>query len=395
MENNSKLIAYTAWIDRIKNASNEEFFPLLREFFNLLINENQNKISILENEIKYIDERLNNLEVRALEELENLLREIEEEAENEGIRTLPEIEDYKATKKAKEEDPTMLISPPLPELLNDAIRHTLENLRNSGKFKDFRKDLFNCHIEVEPRIGKESRFYYINYSKFYEIYPAFKEYKEYSSKISREYGEEMRPYAAYKIIERWSDENHRRDVGLADLGEKIRSRILTALNVLVLYLSSKKVLMENVKREFPKDLEWEEITIRFLDGNDVIIYFRDKSFHTDYEEMGFANRKTDLPIKAWEFLRGLSQTNGEINYRTSQASNMGKKNKQILKNLLIEYFGIKEDPFLCNRKEKTYSLRIKLIPERSENPQVEKDDLGIEDYLKETSPSIPTYSDFK
>ena len=121
MENNLKLIAYTAWIDRIKNASNEEFFPFLREFFNLLINENQSKIGILENEIKYIDERLNNLAVRALEELENLLREIEEEAEREGIRVLPEIEEYKATKKSKEEDSTIFILPSLPELLRNAI----------------------------------------------------------------------------------------------------------------------------------------------------------------------------------------------------------------------------------------------------------------------------------
>jgi hypothetical protein len=393
MEDNSKLIAYTAWIDRIKNASNEAFFPLLREFFNLLTNENQSKVKILENEIKDIDKRLNNLAVKALVELEGLLGEIEEEARKEGIRTLPEIEAYKTSKKSKEQDPTILISP-LSELLNDAIRHTLESLKNSGKFNDFRKDLFGCHIEVNPRTGEESKFYYIDYSKFCNTYPAFKEYMEYSYRLSKERRKEILPYAAYAAIKSWSDENYRRDMGLVGLGETIRLKIITALNVLVLYFSTKNVLMEGVKREYPKDLQWNEIKIRFLNNHEVIIYYRGKSIHTNYEDMGFKNEKTGQPNKQWEFLKYLSQVGGRISWREKRASWQGKSHKKLLKKALIKHFGIEDDPFYSYRKEHAYEIKITLIPENLGNNSLEEDSLGIKEYWKETSPNLPDPSDF-
>jgi len=248
MEDNSKLIAYTIWIDRIKNASNEEFFPLLREFFNLLVSENQKKAETLEKEGDFKYRKLNNLAEKALNELRGLLEEIEEQAKKEKVVSLPEIEEWSQITFLSPTPSTQV------EALEMALWHTLEGLKNSGKFRNFKNNLFGYRKEVNPRTGEEFRHWYIRDSKFYEAYPAFKEYKEYLSQLIKEDKKEILPYAAYDIIKRWSDESHRRDMGLVDLGEQTRSRIIRALNILVLYFLEKDNMIEASLRE----PEWRE-----------------------------------------------------------------------------------------------------------------------------------------
>lgn len=163
-----------------------------------------------------------------------------------------------------------------------------------------------------------------------------------------------------------------------------------------------KVILQKPKnkkiqlRKFPTDLKWEEITIRFLNEHEVIATARNDTFQTNYELLGFRNEKTKLPNKQWQFLKGLSETGGEISWTSPRATAKGKKQKQILAETLRACFQIEGDPFHPYRKEKSYKIRINLVPESSSTANSkeqeiygkDRDDLGIEEYRKEQSPEI-------
>jgi hypothetical protein len=118
-------------------------------------------------------------------------------------------------------------------------------------------------------------------------------------------------------------------------------------------------------RKFPADTKWEDITIQFLNGQEVIIKVRDLTFQTTYEGLGFQNERRKLPNKQWEFLKDLSEIGGTLTWQNLRATVKGKKRKQLLADTLKAYFQIDEDPFYPYKKEKAYKIKIKLIPEGS------------------------------
>ncbi len=122
-------------------------------------------------------------------------------------------------------------------------------------------------------------------------------------------------------------------------------------------------------RNFPADLKWEEITMKFLNGDEVIITARKKVFQIDYNALGFQNEKNKRPNEQWKFLQRLAQRNGELSWRNNKNLplkdiNSAKKQKQLLAETLKAYFQIEEDPFNDYWKEKSYKLKIILIPEQ-------------------------------
>jgi hypothetical protein len=153
---------------------------------------------------------------------------------------------------------------------------------------------------------------------------------------------------------------------------------------------NKRILL----KQFPVDTKWEDIIIQFLNGQEVIIKVKDLTSQTTYEELGFQDEKRKLPNKQWEFLKNLSETGGEISWKSSKATAKGKKQKQLLAETLKTYFQIDDDPFYVYRQEKSYKIRINLIPEGGSGPNTKEqkviedkeDKLGIEEYRKEQSP---------
>lgn len=144
----------------------------------------------------------------------------------------------------------------------------------------------------------------------------------------------------------------------------------------------------------PSDVKWEDITIRFVDGHDVNIKYKNKSIRSDYRKMGFEDLKSRRPNKQWQLLERLAENNGEISWerpaakssdisKTSQdfgyefdeekstRQNKGysiiklpdklKKTKQLLSHALKAYFHIDEDPFYPYDQVKAYKIKIKLI----------------------------------
>ena len=122
--------------------------------------------------------------------------------------------------------------------------------------------------------------------------------------------------------------------------------------------------LRNRSAKFPSDLTWEEITIRFLNRDDVLIKFRDKTLQTDYEGMGFKDHKTKSANRQWVMLYYLAENSGEVSWKDSGASLKLKPQKYLLSKKLRSYFGISTDPFFSYRKEKSYRMKINLIPEK-------------------------------
>jgi hypothetical protein len=115
--------------------------------------------------------------------------------------------------------------------------------------------------------------------------------------------------------------------------------------------------------KLPPDTRWEDITIKFLDGHNVVITAKGFRIETDFKRMGFENRKNRKPNKQWLFLQLLSIKRGGITWNDPDADETFKKKKQLLSQTLKAYFQMYEDPFLPYRQEKAYKIRINLIPE--------------------------------
>ncbi len=141
----------------------------------------------------------------------------------------------------------------------------------------------------------------------------------------------------------------------------------------------KRIVLQVGKRKqivppaLPPGTRWEDITIKFLDGQEVLIKARNFSQHTDYAAMGFQDERKKMPNTLWAFLVLLSQNNGEISWRNPRATDKGKKNKQLLSDSLQAYFRIEDEPFYEYKEEKAYKLKMKLEPESGS-------DTGIHDY---------------
>lgn len=113
-----------------------------------------------------------------------------------------------------------------------------------------------------------------------------------------------------------------------------------------------------------KSRKWEEISIQFLDGNNTKITAKNGATITaHYKEMGFEDARSRKPNQQWDLLRLLAENNGELSWENSDAKDAIKKKKQLLSKSLQDYFGIENDPFFPYKEEKSYRLKITLLPE--------------------------------
>jgi hypothetical protein len=135
-----------------------------------------------------------------------------------------------------------------------------------------------------------------------------------------------------------------------------------------------KVVMQKSKntkihiRKLPDDTMWQDINIKFLNGQEAIITAKGETFQTNYAEMGFEDEKKKQPNSQWSFLKLLATKNGELSWgnnndMSQKQINSAKKKKQMLADILKAYFQIDEDPFENYRTEKAYKIKITLTPE--------------------------------
>jgi hypothetical protein len=114
--------------------------------------------------------------------------------------------------------------------------------------------------------------------------------------------------------------------------------------------------------ELPPGSQWESITIKFINGHDVIIDCGDLRVESDFKVMGFEDRHKRAPDSQWDILVLLSEHNGEAIWSPHRGARLTKERKQALKKRLMQCFQINNDPFFPVREIGHYKIRLNLVP---------------------------------
>jgi hypothetical protein len=130
---------------------------------------------------------------------------------------------------------------------------------------------------------------------------------------------------------------------------------------------------------------WENISIAFQDGHTLKIHVGPEKRIYHYSQMGFQHKRSGKPIRAWELLEEIAQNSGilgpggkknRIRPKLSKStekdfsngyfidrvslSDWRKKQKQILANMLKNFFQIDSDPFHSYKTEFGWKARFKI-----------------------------------
>jgi len=137
--------------------------------------------------------------------------------------------------------------------------------------------------------------------------------------------------------------------------------------------------------KLPSGTSWQQITITFLNEEQIEIEVYRFKHITDFKEMGMVGKgKLPTPCEQWVFLRVLAKCYGELTIKDTEARDKYKKQKQALSNVLKDYFSIDYDPFYpyqsCHEKRgNSYKIKLVLI-----HPPPEKDIEQRNDYENDT-----------
>ena len=145
-------------------------------------------------------------------------------------------------------------------------------------------------------------------------------------------------------------------------------------NLLEQYITPKGKKKKIILPKFPDNLAWVDVTIRFVNGDEVVIETKGEQRQVTAVAMGFENQKTKRPNVQWELLKALANHGGEISWADNQGLaqkqiDTFKKRKQMLSDALKSYFKIDDDPFYEYWKDKSYKVKFTLFPETGFAPR--------------------------
>lgn len=165
--------------------------------------------------------------------------------------------------------------------------------------------------------------------------------------------------------------------------------------------SNEKGSSPKFPHKLPAGTRWEDITIKFLDEESILILVNKFKIKTNYQEMGFTGKgKNPNPSEAWAFLKVLARLNGELAIKDAEARDKYKKQKELLAKSFQSYFSLDYDPFFPyksspEKEGNSYKVKVTLIPLPSSPQDVvrdeDEDSLGIQESLDEFAPQ--TYTD--
>ena len=173
---------------------------------------------------------------------------------------------------------------------------------------------------------------------------------------------------------------HRFENGDNEMPFKMEITKMPDLNIRT---SDENVVTKNKKKiSLPKfsATDWNKVTIRFIDEQNVYITADTKTATADYETLGFRDDKSDKPNKAWKFFFALAQNHGETMAIPSPVPDTIKQKKRQLSDRLKTLFKNDTDPFYDFTETNTYRMKVKLIPPTEQN----EDKYGVGEYLHET-----------
>lgn len=160
-------------------------------------------------------------------------------------------------------------------------------------------------------------------------------------------------------------------------------------------VANEEVSSPKFPHKLPAGTRWEDVTIKFLDKENVFIQVKQFKHNASYQEMGLIGKgKSPNPSEAWNFLIVLAKLNGELAIQDSEAKEKYKKQKEFLTASLQSYFSLDYDPFFpykssLEKKGNSYKIKTTLLPppsdskDEAQDQDMEEDVLGIQESLDE------------
>lgn len=138
----------------------------------------------------------------------------------------------------------------------------------------------------------------------------------------------------------------------------------------------------------PQNTKWSDISIRWLNGNDVEIKLKnDPGFKKtmDYKELGFYDEKRKGPNILWRILLNAASPGRQMTWSNLGGISESDRHKKIdnfqkqislLRGQLRKIFGAlpgsKHEPLISHSNDKEYSITINLIPEKNAQQRKEE-----------------------
>jgi len=133
------------------------------------------------------------------------------------------------------------------------------------------------------------------------------------------------------------------------------------------YQENNEAKKEIVPLDIPPKTNWEDIEIRFLNGDDIKVLAHGTFIETvSSEGLGCVNSKNGSPDKQWNLLQNLSISEGrfDINrFRDIKEKEKFKQQRGALSQRLKKLIGIEDDPIPFDKVKKSYIARFKILPE--------------------------------
>jgi hypothetical protein len=158
---------------------------------------------------------------------------------------------------------------------------------------------------------------------------------------------------------------------------------LTEEGILGYFTISKALSPIETKFEdiLPAGTPWQNISLQFLNDENVIIRAGQFERKASYADMGFADNrgKAPRPNEQWKFLLVLARLQGEISFRNKEEIDPRyKKQKELLSKTLKGYFRIDYDPFHAYGYKNSYRIKMKLMMPEAETATDVSDPLSAE-----------------
>jgi hypothetical protein len=158
--------------------------------------------------------------------------------------------------------------------------------------------------------------------------------------------------------------------------------------------TKKEVLFVKPKVELPSNAKWQDLTLSFINTEDIAVKYGDTSIGKySHEDLGFAQGNTEWkkPDRRWGLLQMMSAFVGRepqipatkqhlMNVCGVTSPNAVEKRKSDLSMGLRQAFGIKEEPFERYSHETGYQPKFRLLPEKDLRGDGELHRSGVVDF---------------
>jgi len=95
----------------------------------------------------------------------------------------------------------------------------------------------------------------------------------------------------------------------------------------------------------PDGARWDEVSIRYIDGETVAVEVRGVSKHCLFSEMGMCDGRNKKPTAQWNLLQDFIHEHGILDWSSRRADRRKQKQRERLADDLQRFFKIDGDPF--------------------------------------------------